>query len=157
MYLIKKGDLKVDIATICKTMSINEDITLEELEEKIHAIDDSIHDYEIQYEMLKELREKLIEYKQRYFTNQDLDELGMKIQSLVNSTKNDIKFLENNIYNLLIKEISKKFKYDDFMLMSREKLYSLLNLLYIHKGKLNKEDKLIYFDEGQDINYFDMI
>lgn len=100
--------------------------------------------------------EELVEFREHNFLGYEPNELKNRL-NVLNSLlgKGNNRFLETKIYRPLILNISKQFNYDEDVVSGRIKLYSLLRLLYIHKGKIDKVDRMLCFDEGQDVNKFE--
>lgn len=99
------------------------------------------------------IREK---FKQDNFLGYEPKEIEKKLSELINLLKKDDKeFLHTRVYTPLISKVCKQFNYQENLISGRIKLYVLLRLLYIHRGKKDKVDRILCFDEGQDINKFE--
>lgn len=151
-YFNRQKEFKREIEKVLQSIKLDKSSSLKDLiNKKIEAIESSA---ELQKEKNDQVK-KIAEYKSKYFFDKDPEDLIKGIDDFKKITDDNTDFLESKIYNPLIKEISEKYNYKEYKLKTKERIYSLLNLLYIHKGPLNKKDRMIYFDEGQDINYFE--
>lgn len=144
----RRKELNDNIGRILKECGLSNELSSRELIELLN---------ERKGGLLKAENKKmeLKNYKEKYFLNRDLSELKKEINDFIILTDDNITFLDDKIYRPLMEKISKEYKYTGYNLKSRVKIFSLLTLLYIHKGPLDKTEKMIYFDEGQDINYFE--
>lgn len=155
----KKNEVKKRIKELFVFLSIEVEKSEEEkvilnitdrVKENIRKYEEKLDEYK---ETNNSIKQKLNEYKKSYFLGYEpiyLRERVNKLIELINS--HELDFLNEKIYEPLIEKISKRFKYDGYKKKSRIKLFSILNLLYIHKGSLIKLDRIICIDEGQDIN-----
>lgn len=64
----------------------------------------------------------------------------------------DIEFLRNRVYEDIRAKVCRKFDFKPGVRTLRIDLYSILYLLYMHKGKVRTGDRMLLIDEGQNIS-----
>ena len=154
-YLMKKLDLDDKIESLCGQLKLERNIEIKEVKSEIDYTEKSLKEIYETKDKMKSLIERVDYIKKNYFLNRDIESLLLNVNEIVDLTGDDLTFLDVKVYSAIEKELSRRFDYNNYALNTREKLFSLLNLIYLHKGKLTKSDKFIYFDEGQDISYYE--
>ena len=154
-YLMKKLNLDDEIESLCGQLKLERNIEIKEVKSEIDYTEKSLKEIYETKDKMKSLIERVDYIKKNYFLNRDIESLLLNVNEIVDLTGDDLTFLDVKVYSAIEKELSRRFDYNNYALNTREKLFSLLNLIYLHKGKLTKSDKFIYFDEGQDISYYE--
>lgn len=152
---IKNYKTMIEKKELLKGLLNLKEISSESIETEIENLISNLEDYNKEKLLVESIEKELKIYRKENFLDMELTIIKKQIKKIMVLTEENLNFIESKIYNPLLKEVSKIYGYKDYTMNNRMKLYCLLNIMFIHKGKLNKEDKMICFDEGQDINYFE--
>lgn len=119
---------------------------------KLSSLEEKIYNDKLKYK--KELEDEIEKYKFKSFLSMGEKKLKDTIQKMKNLIDNKGYFIQEEIYNRALKNKFKELGYEEYLNAKEIKVFTIVYLLYIHKGSLKVNDKFIYIDEGQDLNYF---
>lgn len=154
--IIGRHNLKKEISDIIEEIDLKIEHKFK-VEAIISEISNKIEEYEqvvLEHE-INDYNKNMKKFRSENFLNNDPKDLKIRINRLSTLVNKDNNFLNIKICMPLIDKVSELYNYDGGMVNGRIKLFALLNLLYMHQGKLNKVDRMLCFDEGQDINKFE--
>lgn len=147
----ERRSIKSQMKLIMSYVELDDKVNINFIEQ---LIEDKSKKVSEKNDLIKLLNDRIEEFRKGNFLSYEPEELKSRLYELDILMKEEKTFLEGRIYNALINKISRKFNHKG-VINGRIKLFSLLNLLYMHKGRLNKVDRMLCFDEGQDINKYE--
>ena len=156
---------KISILSIKSLFNNNEkkknDNKLSKIEKLQEIYDNKLHQkkelekvHNSKVRQVKELEDSIPIYSSEAFGGVPEKEISKKIKDLLAIIDAKGDFIQDTIYNEIICDKFKELGFEGLLNNKEIKSFTIIYLLYIHKGSLSVEDKFIYVDEGQDLSYW---
>ena len=149
---------KISILSIKSLFNNNEkkknDNKLSKIEKLQEIYDNKLHQkkelekvHNSKVRQVKELEDSIPIYSSEAFGGVSEKEISKKIKDLLAIIDAKGDFIQDTIYNEIICDKFKELGFEGLLNNKEIKSFTIIYLLYIHKGSLSVEDKFIYVDE----------